>query len=75
MSASWSGERVITVASGTYSPGNVAVEGDATAATYFAALATLHGGKVELTNLGASSKQGDYYFFDLMELYLKFLKL
>jgi len=67
VSPRWSGERDITVARGSYSPGKVAVEGDATAATYFAALATLHGGEVELTNLGSDSKQGDYRFFDVME--------
>jgi 3-phosphoshikimate 1-carboxyvinyltransferase len=43
------------------------VEGDASAASYFAALATLHGAGVTLTNLGAATRQGDYGFFALCE--------
>jgi len=64
--ARWQDTNTLIVEQGRYRPGEVTVEGDATAATYFAALATLHGGQVELTNLDATSKQGDFGFFGLM---------
>jgi 3-phosphoshikimate 1-carboxyvinyltransferase len=51
----------------TYRAGSIDVEGDASAASYFAALATLHGGSVTLTNLGAKTRQGDYGFLGLCE--------
>ena len=50
-----------------YQAGEIAVEGDASAASYFAALAMLHGARVTLTNLGAATRQGDYGFFALCE--------
>lgn len=50
-----------------YRARELAVEGDASAASYFAALATLHGGRVEFENLGTSTRQGDYAFFELCE--------
>jgi 3-phosphoshikimate 1-carboxyvinyltransferase len=50
-----------------YQAGEIAVEGDASAASYFAALATLHGASITLTNLGAATRQGDYGFFALCE--------
>ena len=43
------------------------MEGDASAASYFAALATLHAGQITLSNLGARTRQGDYGFFALCE--------
>jgi 3-phosphoshikimate 1-carboxyvinyltransferase len=43
------------------------VEGDASAASYFAALATLHGARITLSNLGSGTRQGDYAFFGLCE--------
>lgn len=55
------------VAPQTYQPVDLTVEGDASAASYFAALATLHGGSVTLKNLGTDTKQGDYLFLDLCE--------
>jgi 3-phosphoshikimate 1-carboxyvinyltransferase len=48
-----------------YQPTNLTVEGDASAASYFAAMATLHGGTVTLNNLGTSTLQGDYQFLKL----------
>jgi len=51
----------------TYQPANVLVEGDASAASYFAALATLHGGTITVQNLGTSTRQGDFRFFQLCE--------
>ena len=60
-------ESTVVVPPGTYQGGDVLIEGDASAATYHAALATLHGGLITLTNLGDSTRQGDYAFLDLCE--------
>ncbi|MYA16664.1 MAG: 3-phosphoshikimate 1-carboxyvinyltransferase [Gammaproteobacteria bacterium] len=57
----------VVVPPGRYTGGDVLIEGDASAATYHAALATLHGGRITLTNLGNSTRQGDYAFLDLCE--------
>jgi 3-phosphoshikimate 1-carboxyvinyltransferase len=51
----------------TFRAGVIDVEGDASAASYFAALATLHGAKITLSNLGTRTRQGDYGFFALCE--------
>lgn len=51
----------------SYSGGTVSIEGDASGATYHMALATLHGGRVELKNLGSQTLQGDYGFLDICE--------
>ncbi|MBD3245029.1 MAG: 3-phosphoshikimate 1-carboxyvinyltransferase [Candidatus Moranbacteria bacterium] len=48
-----------------YKPTKVKVEGDASAASYFMALATVLGGKVVLKNLGSKSKQGDVNFYKI----------
>lgn len=50
-----------------YRAGTIDVEGDASAASYFAALATLHAARITLTNLGTRTRQGDYAFFSLCE--------
>jgi 3-phosphoshikimate 1-carboxyvinyltransferase len=50
-----------------YVAGEIDVEGDASAASYFAALALLHAGDITLTNLGTRTRQGDYAFFGLCE--------
>jgi len=55
------------VAPQTYRARTLGVEGDASAASYFAALATLHGGSVRMENLGTRTRQGDYAFFGLCE--------
>ena len=60
-------EATIVVPHGQYTGGEVTIEGDASAATYHAALATLHGGTVEFANLGAASRQGDYGFLTVCE--------
>ena len=57
----------VAVPHGEYAGGVVAIEGDASAATYFAALATLHGGCVRLSNLGRHTRQGDYGFLNVCE--------
>ena len=60
-------EYTVVVPPGTYRGGDILIEGDASAATYHAALATLHGGRITLTNLGDSTRQGDYAFLGLCE--------
>lgn len=55
------------VAPQSYQPVNITVEGDASAASYFAALATLHGGTITLKNLGTSTLQGDFQFIKICE--------
>ncbi|HUQ10016.1 MAG TPA: 3-phosphoshikimate 1-carboxyvinyltransferase [Steroidobacteraceae bacterium] len=61
------GYQKIAVARQPYRAGVIDVEGDASAASYFAAFATLHGARITLTNLGAATRQGDYGFFALCE--------
>ena len=59
--------RRLSVAPQVYRASSIDVEGDASAASYFAALATLHGARISLSNLGANTRQGDYAFFGLCE--------
>ena len=59
--------RRLVVAQQSYRAGTIDVEGDASAASYFAALATLHGASIRLTNLGSGTRQGDYAFLALCE--------
>jgi 3-phosphoshikimate 1-carboxyvinyltransferase len=61
------GYRRLTVKPQAYRAGSIDVEGDASAASYFAALATLHGASITLSNLGSGTRQGDYAFFGLCE--------
>jgi len=61
------GYKNLVVVPKPYRAGAIDVEGDASAASYFAALATLHGGRITLTNLGTRTRQGDYAFFGLCE--------
>jgi len=57
----------LRVAHQPYRARELGVEGDASAASYFAALATLHGSSVRLENLGTATRQGDYAFLGLCE--------
>jgi 3-phosphoshikimate 1-carboxyvinyltransferase len=57
----------LIVAPQAYRAGTIDVEGDASAASYFAALATLHGAAITLSNLGNRTRQGDYGFLTLCE--------
>jgi len=59
--------RRLSVAPQVYRASTIDVEGDASAASYFAALATLHGGRITLSNLGNTTRQGDYAFLGLCE--------
>ncbi|MEM7101094.1 MAG: 3-phosphoshikimate 1-carboxyvinyltransferase [Pseudomonadota bacterium] len=63
----WANPTTLLIHAGQYSGGEITVEGDATAATYFAGLATLHNSHIEVSNLGNASEQGDYEFFSIME--------
>jgi 3-phosphoshikimate 1-carboxyvinyltransferase len=65
--AHWQDDRTIFVAKNSYQNGPRTIEGDATAATYFSALATLHGGAITLTNIDATTHQGDYQFCEVVE--------
>ena len=61
------GYRRLVVAPQAYRASTIDVEGDASGASYFAALAVLHGATITLTNLGTRTRQGDYAFFGLCE--------
>ena len=61
------GYRQFRVHRQAYRSAVVHVEGDASAASYHAALATIHGGSVKFTNLGKNSAQGDYRFLEICE--------
>lgn len=50
-----------------YRAGEYQVEPDASAASYFFALAAVTGGRVRVRNLGATSAQGDTRFVDVLE--------
>ncbi|HET7038200.1 MAG TPA: 3-phosphoshikimate 1-carboxyvinyltransferase [Thermomicrobiaceae bacterium] len=50
-----------------YTGRDYAVEPDASAASYFFALAAATGGRVRVANLGAGSAQGDVRFVDVLE--------
>ncbi|MCK5460346.1 3-phosphoshikimate 1-carboxyvinyltransferase, partial [Candidatus Parcubacteria bacterium] len=59
--------RSFFVQSQKYKPAKIIVEGDASAASYFMALAAIHGGKIILKNLGKNSVQGDFKFYKVCE--------
>ena len=56
-----------SVAPGGYVARDLAVEADASTATYFAALAAVTGGKITMSNLGRNTRQPDYGFVDILE--------
>ena len=56
-------QRFIIEAGAAYrSPGSIAVEGDASSASYFLALGAIGGGPLRVTGVGADSIQGDVAF-------------
>ena len=59
--------RGFDVAPQRYRAGSRSVEGDASAGSYFAALALIHGGSVVFENLGSVSRQGDIRFLSICE--------
>ena len=50
-----------------WSPGTMAIEGDASSASYFMALGAIGGGPVRVHGVGAESIQGDIAFVDTLE--------
>ena len=63
----WVDEATVFVPPGQYRGGRVLIEGDASAATYHMALATLHRGTVSFTNLGRDTHQGEFAFAEVCE--------
>lgn len=59
--------RKFRVAPQRYRSGHRSVEGDASAGSYYAALALIHGGKVVIENLGSDTRQGDIRFLSICE--------
>jgi len=60
-------DRRFSVEPGRYAGRPFAIEPDATAASYFFALAAIAGGSATVEGLGTSSVQGDLAFVDLLE--------
>jgi 3-phosphoshikimate 1-carboxyvinyltransferase len=61
------GDRSVVVGAGGYRPvGRYRVEPDASAASYWFALAAVTGGRVRVDGLGSGSPQGDLRFVDLL---------
>ena len=63
----WIDDATVFVPAGRYRGGRVVIEGDASAATYHMALATLHGGTASFSNLGGDTHQGEFAFADVCE--------
>jgi len=59
-------ERAVTVERGRYTPTSMAIEPDASSASYPMALAAVCGGTVQIAGLGVDSLQGDACFADLL---------
>jgi len=62
-----SGDTFVVPRAGYRSPGTLAVEGDASSASYFLALGLLAGGPVRVEGVGRDSVQGDVAFADLLQ--------
>jgi len=50
----------------SYTPGDYAIEADASGASYFLAAAAIAGGRVRVTNLGTKTVQGDARFIEVL---------
>jgi 3-phosphoshikimate 1-carboxyvinyltransferase len=55
------------VETGGYRPADIALEADASTATYFFALAAVTGGTITVTNVGTATRQPDLRFIDVLE--------
>lgn len=63
----WPEARRIEIPCGRYrSPGTLAVEGDASSASYFLAAGAIGGGPVRVLGVGSASMQGDVAFADVL---------
>ncbi|HHG90901.1 MAG TPA: 3-phosphoshikimate 1-carboxyvinyltransferase [Devosia sp.] len=56
-----------SVVPGSYRARDLAVEADASTATYFGALAAVSRGKITMGNLGKNTRQPDYGFLEILE--------
>ncbi len=63
----WEGADLIAVEPRALMARDYAVEPDASSASYFLALAAIHGGKVAIRGLGSDSLQGDAAFYRVLE--------
>ena len=64
----WPEPRRLEIPSVSYqSPGTIAVEGDASSASYFLAAAAIAGGPLRVLGVGSDSVQGDVAFADVLE--------
>ncbi len=64
--AGWAGPGVLWAEPGRLRATNLAIEPDASAASYFLAAAAIYGGRVEIAGLGADSCQGDARLFEVL---------
>jgi len=62
-----SGDVFIVPRAGYVSPGRIAVEGDASGASYFLALGAIAGGPVRVAGVGSASVQGDVRFAEALQ--------
>jgi 3-phosphoshikimate 1-carboxyvinyltransferase len=65
--AGWEAENVLRVEPSPLSARDYAIEPDASAASYFLALAAIHGGTATIPDLGRDSLQGDAHFHTVLE--------
>jgi len=63
----WEGDEVISVEPRALMARDYVVEPDASSASYFLALAAIHGGEVTIRDLGSQSLQGDAGFYRVLE--------
>jgi 3-phosphoshikimate 1-carboxyvinyltransferase len=65
--ARWEGDEVLAVEPRTLVARDYTVEPDASSASYFLAMAAIHGGEVTIQGLGSHSLQGDASFHQILE--------
>ncbi|MCB5363993.1 3-phosphoshikimate 1-carboxyvinyltransferase [Pusillimonas sp. CC-YST705] len=58
---------IVPAASAYVAPGELAIEGDASSASYFMALGAIGGGPVKVRGVGSRSIQGDIAFADVLQ--------
>ncbi|BCW08033.1 3-phosphoshikimate 1-carboxyvinyltransferase [Arthrobacter sp. NtRootA1] len=63
------GLKTLKVKGGAYHPTDIAVEADASTASYFAALPAIVGGSILLSNISKRTKQPDIRFLEILEAF------
>lgn len=58
---------IVPAGAGYWSPGKMAIEGDASSASYFMALGAIGGGPISIHGVGSRSIQGDIAFADVLQ--------